>query len=76
MRVEVVNTIDTMLQEMDQAYPGLSVADFVLGVWQELQDFNPSGGYCVEIPWNAGVDRELTPSEVTGGPFYARQGEE
>ena len=42
------------------------MAAFVLGVWQELQDFNPSGGYCVEIPWNAGLDRELTPAEVTG----------
>ena len=41
------------------------MADFVLGVWQELQDFNPSGGYSVEIPWNIGLDRELTPAEVT-----------
>ena len=62
--VEVVNTSDTMLQQMEQAYPGLGVADFVLGVWQELQDFNPSGGYSVEIPWNTGLDRELTPSEA------------
>ena len=62
--VEVVNTSDVKLQQMEQAYPGLGVADFVLGVWQELQDFNPPGGYSVEIPWNAGLDRELTPSEV------------
>ena len=55
-----------MLQEMDQVYPGLGVADFVLGVRQELQDFNPSGGYCVETPRNAGLDRKLTPSEVIG----------
>ena len=62
--VEVVSTSDVKLQQMEQAYPGVAVADLVLGVWQELQDFNPPGGYSVEIPWNAGLDRELTPSEV------------
>ena len=63
--VEVVNADDAMLQQMEQAYPGLGVADFILGVGQQLQDFNPSGGCSVEIPWNSGLDRELTPSEVT-----------
>ena len=28
------------------------MGDYVLEVWQELQLFNPSGGYSVEIPWN------------------------
>ena len=41
------------------------MGDFIVGVWQELQLFNPSGGYAVEIPWNVGLGRELTPAEVT-----------
>ena len=44
---------------------GLGVGDFIVGVWQELQLFNPSGGYCVSIPWNVGLGRELAPAEVT-----------
>ena len=42
------------------------MGDIVLEVWQELQLFNPSGGYCVSIPWNVGLGRELTPAEVMG----------
>ena len=45
---------------------GLGVGDIVVEVWQELQLFNPSGGYCVSIPWNVGLGRELTPAEVMG----------
>eukprot|EP01046_Picozoa_sp_COSAG06_P047101 COSAG06_NODE_6786_length_2783_cov_2.020492_2_plen_289_part_00 len=62
---EVVNTDDPMMQQMEVAYPGLGVAEFILARWQELQQFNPSGGYSVEIPWNAGLGKELTPAEVT-----------
>jgi hypothetical protein len=62
---EVVNADDPMVQRIDREYPGLRVADFVIARWQELQLFNPSGGYSVEIPWNVGLERELTPAEVT-----------
>lgn len=62
---EVVNPEDTMMQQMEQAYPGLGVAEFILARWQELQEFNPSGGYTVEIPWNKQLGKELTPAEVT-----------
>jgi hypothetical protein len=47
--MEVVNTDDPMMQQMEQEYPGLGVADFVLARWQELQIFNPSGGYTAEV---------------------------
>jgi ankyrin repeat protein len=63
--VETVNRNDAMMQQMQQAYPDMGVADFVLNVWQELQQFNPSGGYTVEVPWNLESNRELTPAEVT-----------
>ena len=62
---EVVNADDPMVQRIDREYPGLRAADFVIARWQELQLFNPSGGYSVEIPWNVGLERELTPAEVT-----------
>ena len=62
---EEVNTDDTMMQQMEQAYPGLGVAEFVFARWKELQEFNPSGGYTVLIPWNKGRGKELTPAEVT-----------
>ena len=62
---EVVNADDPMVQRIDREYPGLRVADFVIARWQELQLFNPSGNYSVEIPWNVGLERELTPAEVT-----------
>jgi len=62
---EVVNDQDPKLAQMEAAYPGQGVATFVLSVWQELQRFNPSGGYTVEIPWHNKEQRELTPAEVT-----------
>ena len=61
---EVINPEDPKLLQIEKAYPGLGAAEFVLGVWQELQRFNPSGGYTVEIPWHAAQERELTPAEV------------
>ena len=63
---EVVNNEDPKLLQIEKAYPGLGAAEFVLQVWQELQRFNSSGGYTVEIPWHAAQERELTPAEVTG----------
>ena len=51
--------------QIEKAYPELGVAGFVLSAWQELQCFNPSGGYTVPIPWNAKEERELTPAEIT-----------
>jgi hypothetical protein len=62
---EIVNTDDPMIEQMEHWYPDLGVADFILARWRELQIFNPSGSYCVEIPWNLHSERELTPAEVT-----------
>jgi hypothetical protein len=62
---EVANMDDAMLRRIEEAYPGMEVASYILKVWQELQLFNPSGGYTVEIPWNNHENRELTPAEVT-----------
>jgi hypothetical protein len=41
--IEVINEEDGMLQQIEAAYPGMRVGEFILAVWQELQDFNPSG---------------------------------
>jgi hypothetical protein len=60
----VVNADDPMMLKIEQAYPGMGVADFILARWNDLQTFNPSGGYCVEIPWNVNQERELTPEEL------------
>ena len=60
-----MNAEDPKLEQMEAAYPGLGVGAFVLNVWQELQRFNSSGGYTVEIPWHNKEERELTPAEVT-----------
>ena len=62
---EVVNKDDPKLQQIERAYPGLGVAEFIVKRWQELQRVNSSGGYTVEIPWHAKLERELTPAEVT-----------
>jgi hypothetical protein len=59
---EIVNTDDPMIEQMEHWYPDLGVADFILARWRELQIFNPSGSYCVEIPWNLHSERELTPA--------------
>ena len=69
---EVVNVDDPKLAQMEAAYPGQGVATFVLSVWQELQRFNPSGGYTVEIPWHRKEERELTPAEVTDVPMRGK----
>ena len=61
---EIVNADDPMMRQMEGKYPGLGVAGFILSRWQELQLFNPSGGYSVEIPWNEALERELTPAEL------------
>ena len=54
-----------MMLRMEHAYSGLGVAEFILQRWLELQQFNPSGGYSVQIPWHQQDKRELTPAEVT-----------
>ena len=33
-------------------------------VSQELQEYNASGGYSVEVPWHVAKNRELAPAEV------------
>jgi hypothetical protein len=42
------------------------MAAFVVSTWQELQRYNASGGYTVEVLWNTALDRELTPAEAVG----------
>ena len=70
---EVINPNDFWVGQIEAAYPGAGVAEFVVACWQELQEFNASGGYCVEIPWNAAAGRELTPSEVMQLMISGRQ---
>ena len=61
---DAIDTSDIWVQRMEERYPGAGVADFVVGCWQELQEFNASGGYSVQIPWNQKEQRELTAAEV------------
>ena len=63
MHGSLVTRVTTICVGVDRESYG--VADFILARWRELQIFNPSGGYCVEIPWNLHSERELTPAEVT-----------
>ena len=39
--IEVVNENDATMEQMEEAYPGRGVAEFILARWQELQLFNP-----------------------------------
>lgn len=41
--VQVMNEDDEMLKTIESTYPGLGVSSFIVSVWQELQDYNPSG---------------------------------
>lgn len=59
-----VNPEDACLRSIESVYPGTGVADFVLQCWQELQEFNASGGYAVAVPWNTADNREMTPGEI------------
>jgi cytohesin len=43
---------------------GRAVAEEVLRCNKELQQWNPSGGYCVTIPYHHGARRELYPEEL------------
>ena len=43
---------------------GEQVAEEVLRCSKELQEWNPSGSYCVTIPWHHGEQRELRPAEL------------
>jgi hypothetical protein len=66
----VVNWADEDLQAVVQKYDGCSggrgreVAEEVLRSNNELQQWNPSGGYCVTIPYHHGEQRELLPAEL------------
>jgi hypothetical protein len=43
---------------------GRQAAEEVLRCSKELQQWNPSGGYCVTIPYHYGEQRELKPDEL------------
>ena len=62
---EQLDPDDHWVQAIEGKYPEQGVSEFVVKVWQELQQFNASGGYSVEIPWHRAEERELTPAEVT-----------
>ena len=70
-RVETVaNWADEQLQAIVQKYDscsggrGRAVAEEVLRCHKDLQQWNPSGGYCVTIPYHHGEQRELKPEEL------------
>jgi hypothetical protein len=66
----VVNWADDKLQGIVRVYgggtnsKGRQVAEEVLRCSKELQQWNPSGGYCVTIPYHYGKQRELKPDEL------------
>jgi ankyrin repeat protein len=64
----VVNWDDEQLAAIVQQYGGgnggRQVAEEVLRCNQELMQWNPSGGYCVTIPYHYGERRELKPEEL------------
>ena len=41
--IPVKNKEDEVLKTIEATYPGLGVGSFIVSVWQELQDYNPSG---------------------------------
>ena len=41
--IPVINKEDEVLKSIEATYPGLGVGSFIVSVWQELQDYNPSG---------------------------------
>ena len=58
-----VNRKDPRLEHVRQAY-GKAVADDVIRALTELNRWNASGRYPVEIPWSDDDARELTPAEI------------
>jgi hypothetical protein len=66
----VANWADEQLKAMVLQYDscsggkGQEVAEEVLRCNKELQQWNPSGGYCVTIPYHHGEGRELQPHEL------------
>jgi hypothetical protein len=64
----VVNWTNRQLQDMVRKYDGggngRQVAQEVLRCNRELNHWNPSGGYCVVIPYHHGERRELNPEEL------------
>jgi ankyrin repeat protein len=68
---EVVNWQDQQLKKIMQMHDddgregrGQQVAEEVLRCNKEVQQWNPSGGYCVVIPYHHGEKRELRPEEL------------
>ena len=61
---EVVNWEDERLARIERRYRNKGVGSFVIGCWQELQKYNASGSYTVQVPWHTAFDRELAPQEV------------
>jgi hypothetical protein len=60
---EKINRKDPRLEQVRQAY-GRAVADDVVRALTELNRWNASGRYPIEIAWNDEEDREMTPAEM------------
>ena len=60
---ECINHRDQRLETVRKAY-GRAVADDVVRALSELNRWNASGRYPVEIPWHYEEERELTPAEM------------
>jgi hypothetical protein len=64
----IVDWDNEQLGEIQRKYDGSGrgrlVAKEVLACNKEVQQWNPSGGYCVTIPYHYGEQRELQPEEL------------
>ena len=61
---EVINWEDERLVRIERRYRNKGVANFVIGCWQELQNYNASASVTVLVPWHTASNRELTPKEI------------
>jgi hypothetical protein len=60
---EKINRKDPRLEQVRQAF-GRAVADDLVRALTELNRWNASGRYPIEIAWNDEEDREMTPAEM------------
>ena len=54
---------DSQLQQISQRF-GPKVAQEVFRCWLEVEEWNPSGRYPVQIPWNFDHQRPMTAAEI------------
>ena len=61
---EIVDKYESSGSSGGSGSKGEQVAEEVLRCSKELQEWNPSGSYCVTIPYHFGEQRELRPAEL------------